>query len=62
MTVEIKVVVTVVFRQRENVLLHRVNVDEVIAVIEIDVSDGGNHHTTGLGTLDGLGTIVCQTV
>ena len=36
--------------------------DEVIAVIEIDVSDGGNHHTTGLGALDGLRAVVGQSV
>ena len=36
--------------------------DEVIAVIEIDVSDGGNQHTSRLGAFDGLGTVVGQSV
>ena len=57
-TVEIEVVMTIVFGQRESIFLLRVNVDKGISIIKIDVSNGRNHHTARLGTLDSLCAVV----
>ena len=48
--VEIKVVVPFVFGQREDVFLFGVNMYKSVAIVEIDVSDGADKHTSRLGT------------
>ena len=48
--VEIKVVVPFVFGQGEYVFLFGVNVHKRVAIVEVDVSDGADKHTSCLGT------------
>ena len=48
--VEIKVVVPFVFGQGEDVFLFGVNVYKGVAIVEVDVSDGADKHTSCLST------------
>ena len=48
--VEIKVVVSFVFGQREDVFLFGVNMHKSVAIVEIDVSDGADKHASGPST------------
>jgi GMP synthase (glutamine-hydrolysing) len=60
--VEIKVGMTIVFRERIRIFRRRVNDTELLSVIEVDLSHCRNHQTPRLGTIHSLRTIVCQTV
>jgi hypothetical protein len=62
MLVEVQVIVSVILWKRKQVVVRRVYMVELLTVIEINMSDVGNHHSACLRTLDGLRTVVGPTV
>ena len=61
-TVEIEVVVAGVVRQVVGVLPAGVDIGEVVAVEEVDLSHRGNDQSSGLRAVDGLRAVVGQSV
>ena len=55
-------VVSIVVGKGIEVFCAGVNIGELLSVVEINLSHGGDDHTSSLCTVDGLSTIVSQTV
>ena len=60
--IEIQMIITKISRQWIDFLINRIDIRKFLSIVEIDLPHRGNYHTACFGTVNGMSTIVSQTI